>query len=762
MLMLPIFDEVLDLNIANAALGAATLGLLVFVWGGVAYALLAAQRERSRLRRRSSASSCEPPVDGGVRPPLARASGARHAIAAITVVALALVAAAPALAGFSGTDVFLPSVGRKGGTGGSQWYTMLWIHNPSSSPANVTIAFLLRDQPNPSPATFSDTIPPGDSRRYPDTITTLFRAQAWGALRITSNVRVLATCRMYNLPAGGDDPDTQGQDYSAIPASFAISAGQSTKLLGVHQTNPKADSDFRYSFGWVETAGGTADVKVVAYDETGAQVASKTYPRTGVFEARYYPIEDLVPNVNSTDLTLQVSVVGGTGKVIAVGSGTANRSNDSTTFEMAFADSLLGGTGGLTSVTHDATLTGDGTAANPLAIAAGVVVRSVNGVHDDISITAGPNVTINRSGQTLTVAATGAGLSLPYSGSAATPYPNAAFAATNTGGGDGVLGTSAGGNGVHGVATNGSGVFGESVGSGTAAVYGQTDDAFAVYGITRASGYPAVVGQHIKSGNMGWLADADAGVHGQSGNGSGVIGKSASQFGVHGISGAAEGVLGESTNGYGVHGWSDRADGVCGEAGAASKSGVFAVNYNPAGYAGYFAGNVQVNGTLSATGSKSFAIDHPLDPENRELWHAAVESDEVLDVYSGNVTTDEQGRASVTLPEWFEALNTDFRYQLTVIGRFAQAIVEEEIRSNRFSIRTNLANVKVSWQVTARRNDAWIRAHPFVVERDKPAAERGTYLSPVEHGQPVERGVEAARRPELMRRVREGRDSSRR
>jgi hypothetical protein len=104
----------------------------------------------------------------------------------------------------------------------------------------------------------------------------------------------------------------------------------------------------------------------------------------------------------------------------------------------------------------------------------------------------------------------------------------------------------------------------------------------------------------------------------------------------------------------------------------------------------------------------------------------------------------------VELPEWFEAVNADFRYQLTVIGRFAQAIVEEEIAGNRFAIRTNMAGVKVSWQVTARRNDAWMRAHPFEAERDKPDLERGFYLSPTEHGQPAEKGTEWARRPEAM------------
>ena len=97
------------------------------------------------------------------------------------------------------------------------------------------------------------------------------------------------------------------------------------------------------------------------------------------------------------------------------------------------------------------------------------------------------------------------------------------------------------------------------------------------------------------------------------------------------------------------------------------------------GIAGNFKGNVTVTGTLSA-GSKSFKIDHPLDPANKYLVHASVESSEMMNIYTGNVITDAQGEARVQLPEWFEALNTDFRYQLTVIGQFAQAIVSSEVR----------------------------------------------------------------------------------
>ncbi|MBZ5588609.1 MAG: hypothetical protein LAO05_08600 [Acidobacteriia bacterium] len=159
----------------------------------------------------------------------------------------------------------------------------------------------------------------------------------------------------------------------------------------------------------MEAAGGTADARVIAFDESGTQVASKTYPTTGAYEARYDPIEDLYPAVDPSNLTLQVAVVSGTGKVIPVGSGTANVSNDSTTGEVQFADSLLGGTGGLSAVTHDASLTADGTTLAPLGIASGQVVCSLNGLHDAVTLAAGANITFTRSGQTLTIAAPGGG-----------------------------------------------------------------------------------------------------------------------------------------------------------------------------------------------------------------------------------------------------------------------------------------------------------------------------------------------------------------
>lgn len=216
-----------------------------------------------------------------------------------------------------------------------------------------------------------------------------------------------------------------------------------------------------------------------------------------------------------------------------------------------------------------------------------------------------------------------------------------------------------------------------------------------------------------------------AGVRGSSGasNGNGVYGVSSGS--------AATGVRGDnSSSGAGVAGYCNLGTGVYGQ----STGGGYAIygsngGSNSNGYAGYFNGRVHVAGTLSKA-SGSFKIDHPLDPTNRYLSHSFVESPDMMNIYNGNVTTGADGRAEVTMPEWFDALNRDFRYQLTAIGTFAQAIVEREMDGNRFVIRTEQPNVKVSWQVTGVRQDPWAQSHPILVEEDKPAGERGTYLHP--------------------------------
>jgi len=121
---------------------------------------------------------------------------------------------------------------------------------------------------------------------------------------------------------------------------------------------------------------------------------------------------------------------------------------------------------------------------------------------------------------------------------------------------------------------------------------------------------------------------------------------------------------------------------------------------------------------------------------------SAVQSPDMMDIYNGNITTDDKGEAIVTMPPYFEALNRDFRYQLTVMGQFAQAMVSSKIKDNKFVIKTDKPNVEVSWQVTGIRQDAYANAHRTPVEVAKPANEQGKYLHPTELGQPASLGVD--------------------
>ena len=292
---------------------------------------------------------------------------------------------------------------------------------------------------------------------------------------------------------------------------------------------------------------------------------------------------------------------------------------------------------------------------------------------------------------------------------------------TSTGGADGGIGvrgygTSAGlpGDGVLGVGGN-SATLGGGFGVGGAG--GSGDSGPGGTGISGGGGYS-------NTGNAGSGAEAGGGRALISGNGGrgvrafGGTGRGAGKSGGHGI---------ETFPGQGENG---------------------AI----AGLAGKFNGDVQVTGVLSKGGG-SFKIDHPLDPENKYLYHSFVESPDMMNIYNGNITTDGNGLAVVELPNYFASLNRDFRYQLTVVGQFAQAIVLEEVKENRFTIQTSAPAVKVSWQVTGIRQDAWANKNRIKVEEDKSELERGHYLHPEAWGKAEERGVEWANQPEFMREI---------
>ena len=175
-------------------------------------------------------------------------------------------------------------------------------------------------------------------------------------------------------------------------------------------------------------------------------------------------------------------------------------------------------------------------------------------------------------------------------------------------------------------------------------------------------------------------------------------------------------------------------------------SGRCTINGYSSSYTFYVSGTAHVTGNVSA-GSKTFKIDHPLDPANKTLTHTCIESPDMKNMYDGVTTTDGAGYAVVTLPDYFEALNSDYRYQLTVIDEddrtdFVWAKVVRKIDANRFTIRTSIPNVEVSWMVTGIRKDAFANTNRTPVEQDKPARDRGRYLHPAAFGKPESMSVD--------------------
>jgi hypothetical protein len=317
----------------------------------------------------------------------------------------------------------------------------------------------------------------------------------------------------------------------------------------------------------------------------------------------------------------------------------------------------------------------------------------------------------------------------------------------------GVLGTSgspassgvvaanlAGGDGVSAFVGDGNAVFGSSRRTGTGAFGGN----FPGLDPNNPNQFLPATG----IGVSGFCQDTGIGVQGTCHNHIGVRGDSDNHVGMRGRSQAGIGVRGSSAQqgnnvngGIGIHGIG--TNGATAVAGI-SQGGIGVLARSTGIAAGLFQGNVFVTGALFANG-KFFKIEHPLDPENQYLVHATVESPDMKTIYDGVVTLDPSGAATVSLPEWFEALNKDFRYQLTPIGGPGPDLhIAEEIAGNQFTIGGGAPGAKVSWQVTGIRQDSWAQAHPVAVEQDKRTEEpiRLLYAESPEQLEAISRWIE--------------------
>ncbi|MBX3032033.1 MAG: hypothetical protein KF809_17955 [Chloroflexi bacterium] len=270
------------------------------------------------------------------------------------------------------------------------------------------------------------------------------------------------------------------------------------------------------------------------------------------------------------------------------------------------------------------------------------------------------------------------------------------------------------------------GVQGRADGPSGVGVRGQApgSEAYGVYGVAPYG----VVGNGKVTGVVGF---GPTGIVGDAGTASGTVG-------VYGRGRTA--VRGSTTTGIAVEGKATGASGI----------GVYGEGPHN-GYGAYFTGKVHVAGDFSAT-SKAFLIDHPLDPANRYLAHSNVESPDMLNVYSGSVTLNAKGRATVRLPRYFEVLNSDHRYQLTAIGAAAPGLhIARKVEGNRFVIAGGPAGLEVCWQVTGVRQDAYAKQHRVKVDTAKKPRDKGRYLEPEAHGKQRADGIGYAMAPETAR-----------
>jgi hypothetical protein len=214
--------------------------------------------------------------------------------------------------------------------------------------------------------------------------------------------------------------------------------------------------------------------------------------------------------------------------------------------------------------------------------------------------------------------------------------------------------------------------------------------------------------------------------------------------------------------GGGGTGYFEYADGSGGEfiGGNAAHEGDGLIAIAGSGYAGYFSGNVAASGTFTS-GVVNNNVDHPLNPVSQMLVHSSIGSSEMLNIYTGNVTTDANGEATIQMAPWFESYNADFRYQLTAIGQFAQVIVSQKLSNNAFRIRSSVPNLEVSWQISAVRNDAYAKAHPLVVEQTKEPSQQGFYLHPELYGADEDHQLIWARHPAMLKEVKTHRQQQR-
>jgi len=496
-----------------------------------------------------------------------------------------------AVAGIRGTDLWEPSLARTEGANGSQWFATVWIHNPGDEDTHVMISFFPRDESGSSSVQRRILVHAGETRKFINVFMELFGLEeARGALRFESAEEITVFARSFNLTEDGL-AESQGQLISALPASLAIQAGEKTSIPGIAQ--PEDDS-FRSNLALVETTGNDVRVRTVLYDAAGNFLSTREYSLEG-FEPIQLSLSSISPGSALDGGRVDIEVLSGEGRVLALGSmvGNGDVSQDPSTLEMEYQLEEETASG-LESVSHDGTLTGDGTDSNPL----GLADRAVD--TDKLKTANSPiegGALIWSDGDLLWQTISGGA-----EGDITSVMPGAGLTGGGTSG-DVTLGIADGGvdAGMIGDGAVGtselalSAVIEEKIASGAVTSNSIRNGAVSTADIADRAVTPAKIdtsgalSEQVLRFDGSTLSWADDGIHLPfGGNGLLAIHNNGSNDAIRGVTeGSGVGVTGYGESGYGVYGSSGSTHGIFGEASSDTRAGVYGQSSNHNGYGVY-------------------------------------------------------------------------------------------------------------------------------------------------------------------------------
>jgi len=249
-----------------------------------------------------------------------------------------------------GTEVFVPA-GLRGTGSSGQWITNLYIQNPNTENASITVYIYERDQPDSLPASpESFELLPDETLVLEDVVWNTFSLESLAcAFRITSNVPVTVNGVMLNSTGG-----EYGQGFEGVPDLASQGLNDVAYTVGI-----KNNAQYSTRIFMMETGGATASATLDLLDIDGNVIAT-AQETLGIFESTLPRLTDLFPgNNNLANATLRITVtngllVAGASRVsptgdpltLAASSESSGASSSDGTYQIAIYDSAFFAAGG--------------------------------------------------------------------------------------------------------------------------------------------------------------------------------------------------------------------------------------------------------------------------------------------------------------------------------------------------------------------------------------------------------------------------------